>query len=427
MPWNVRPALVVLWGVCWMFYPPQASQLDDYTDENLDYNAGLYLDDPFRGTFLGHPVPDTPLSSQHMTQQNHDIQQPSLIPGASQDYTYLPIPSVYVQEGLLGNGASEHNQLPLGAGDISWNNNQYTPTPTEDSNQPAEGFWNNNQLLPTGTDGTRDNSQLAPTFAGWPWNGSEFPPALPEDQFNLSSSSQSIHPNLTTSNAIVEAGGGLSQLMVTTPWPVRQGLIPCNCTKCNGAPQTKAHRDRVEKPYTCSYPECDKRAGFGAKRDLQNHINSIHEQSEKFFCRAPGCSRSNSSPGNRAFLRLDKLKEHIKSQHEALGPDLLNNLRASHTPARGTAIPAPALRRSASPNSRLGDTSRGIRKRPRSRGRTSSPESEHYAIEGSRGRRKDKEELDRRIVHIEIKLEVLETKVERMKRELEECKRMAAR
>ena len=22
MPWNIRPALLVLWGVCWMFYPP---------------------------------------------------------------------------------------------------------------------------------------------------------------------------------------------------------------------------------------------------------------------------------------------------------------------------------------------------------------------------------------------------------------------
>jgi len=22
MPWNIWPALVVLWGVCWMFYSP---------------------------------------------------------------------------------------------------------------------------------------------------------------------------------------------------------------------------------------------------------------------------------------------------------------------------------------------------------------------------------------------------------------------
>ena len=31
MPWNIRSALVVLWGVCWMFYsPPTALQLDEF-------------------------------------------------------------------------------------------------------------------------------------------------------------------------------------------------------------------------------------------------------------------------------------------------------------------------------------------------------------------------------------------------------------
>jgi hypothetical protein len=36
MPWNIRPALIVLWGVCWMFYTPR-----DYVDPTDTQHAEL--------------------------------------------------------------------------------------------------------------------------------------------------------------------------------------------------------------------------------------------------------------------------------------------------------------------------------------------------------------------------------------------------
>jgi hypothetical protein len=44
MPWNIRPALIVLWGVCWMFYPPQ-----DYVDPSNTQDAELYRNVDFSG------------------------------------------------------------------------------------------------------------------------------------------------------------------------------------------------------------------------------------------------------------------------------------------------------------------------------------------------------------------------------------------
>ncbi|CAN9137554.1 unnamed protein product [Alternaria alternata] len=44
MPWNIRPALIVLWGVCWMFYPPQ-----DYVDPSNTQDAELYRNVDFPG------------------------------------------------------------------------------------------------------------------------------------------------------------------------------------------------------------------------------------------------------------------------------------------------------------------------------------------------------------------------------------------
>ena len=37
MPWNIRPALIVLWGVCWMFYTPQ-----DYVGPTSIQNAEVH-------------------------------------------------------------------------------------------------------------------------------------------------------------------------------------------------------------------------------------------------------------------------------------------------------------------------------------------------------------------------------------------------
>jgi hypothetical protein len=36
MPWNIWPSLVVLWGVCWMFYTPSSHQED--TREQISFN-----------------------------------------------------------------------------------------------------------------------------------------------------------------------------------------------------------------------------------------------------------------------------------------------------------------------------------------------------------------------------------------------------
>jgi ankyrin repeat protein len=47
MPWNIRPALFVLWGVCWMFYTPPATPQPDQShaiwySEPLSINPGKY-------------------------------------------------------------------------------------------------------------------------------------------------------------------------------------------------------------------------------------------------------------------------------------------------------------------------------------------------------------------------------------------------
>lgn len=38
MPWTIWPALVVLWGVCWMFQPPETGSADGIFGQATDYD-----------------------------------------------------------------------------------------------------------------------------------------------------------------------------------------------------------------------------------------------------------------------------------------------------------------------------------------------------------------------------------------------------
>ena len=42
MPWTIWPALVVLWGVCWMFYGPGDADLGELIDFSNEYAFELY-------------------------------------------------------------------------------------------------------------------------------------------------------------------------------------------------------------------------------------------------------------------------------------------------------------------------------------------------------------------------------------------------
>jgi hypothetical protein len=43
MPWEIWPSLVVLWGVCWMFYPPAFYQNGNQRQHPLDYEQLPYF------------------------------------------------------------------------------------------------------------------------------------------------------------------------------------------------------------------------------------------------------------------------------------------------------------------------------------------------------------------------------------------------
>jgi hypothetical protein len=57
MPWNIWPSLVVLWGVCWMFYKEFASNLgDEGPTQTINNATNIVSNDSFQGKFSMQPV-----------------------------------------------------------------------------------------------------------------------------------------------------------------------------------------------------------------------------------------------------------------------------------------------------------------------------------------------------------------------------------
>lgn len=69
----------------------------------------------------------------------------------------------------------------------------------------------------------------------------------------------------------------------------------------------RRHLDRHSRPFTCV--ECSE--SFGAKKDLQRHLDTKHQKEVQVFCTVLGCKR-----GQLGFSRRDNLLKHINNVHE---------------------------------------------------------------------------------------------------------------
>ncbi|CZR59938.1 uncharacterized protein PAC_09833 [Phialocephala subalpina] len=70
------------------------------------------------------------------------------------------------------------------------------------------------------------------------------------------------------------------------------------------------HRRYHDKPEAC--PHCPR--DFGTTKDLNRHINDIHERTKVFYCLETTCKRSRVMRG-KGFPRKDNWRRHMKDAH----------------------------------------------------------------------------------------------------------------
>lgn len=74
---------------------------------------------------------------------------------------------------------------------------------------------------------------------------------------------------------------------------------------------------RHEKPYGCTFPQCDKR--FGSKNDWKRHENSQHYQLESWKCNERS-KTDISELCNRPYSRREQFKSHLSKDHGITDP-----------------------------------------------------------------------------------------------------------
>ncbi|KAL9078855.1 MAG: hypothetical protein Q9157_002225 [Trypethelium eluteriae] len=257
MPWTIWPALVVLWGVCWMFYEPF----------NRDWEPPVFEDEIFGARFSGNLFPYT-----RPGKKTYDL--PDLGTVLSSFDHDVPELRAYDFD-LLGLEQQLQQSIPEPATCLR------TPRSTDFIPTSAPVKPPDNITLPVSAART---TSISPYQAvGAPREAAEArQPEATESQILAT-------PDVSTSINAQPPDGAWS---TTTD-----------------SPQTKPSRNskhgQIER-YLCCYPDCSRSrqgSGFSRKDHLDQHLRGPHKQSSVERVRAKSAAAS-SSRSTAAMSRI---------------------------------------------------------------------------------------------------------------------------
>ncbi|KAH0544754.1 hypothetical protein FGG08_001121 [Glutinoglossum americanum] len=279
MPWNMKTPLLVLWGVCWMFFgatPPLSdSSLSGLTDVGYDpvMQYGGHSDSPSSI----YPGPEQPIS------------QP----------TYSPLQTA----GALAASDAGSSGIMAGIAPLFF-------PPDHWPNLVHQSFMSfmsplSQQVVAGGfSEPIQDPAQDMST--GEPRGTSD---AAAESSAPSNSPLVATHP---------------STVALPRPLPNRssQGLYGCEVQDCiyetHLLSSWQRHMDKHDRPYKCTHPVCSRILGFTYQYGLKRHERQVHKlhqrPGDQQYCPHLDCRRSEG--GKRPFGRKENLEDHIRRIHK---------------------------------------------------------------------------------------------------------------
>lgn len=293
MPWTIWPALMVLWGVCWMFYTPLSPADERQLELSLqDTEWTLFSEAPFGAPFLTNQGISNDSALEGLNSLPNDIEfnhflasresNRALEPFSEQVAPFRSLNEEFSLDfasstDFLGAGASVEHYLATACAD----NHSAVPSPTK-------GLV----VAPT-TGASTETEQTAPP----------------------------------------------SQASVTSTRPVQppqncDGEIICDHIDCSNKNLTftnirdwSKHKNKHERPYKCTVNGCTRTQGFASKGDQIRHERTVHKalysrfstkgstsNETLHFCDEPNCARGPRNE-NSGFNRRDNLMDHMRRRH----------------------------------------------------------------------------------------------------------------
>ncbi|MCJ1325608.1 hypothetical protein MMC10_002271 [Thelotrema lepadinum] len=292
MPWTTWPALVVLWGVCWMFYPGPSSPLsgeDDFENVALS-NSGI--------TLLDISINDQNWGLDYLSGLDYVglAIEPSLL---NSDDSYSAQIST---EARLSNDPIEARLNPPQE-QTSWDQTQIHQFRDFDSIHWIPAAFSSDATIP-------HQSLMARSL-----EAGNKQPANPADQLTLL---LEIEPQ------------GLS---ASPPPPIDPNRQFHSSSKSK-SPESPASTSTKQKRYKCDQADCHQT--FSRPSDLTRHKNTIHLKRTLFPCPEPTCKHAS---GDTPFLRKDHLAQHLKRKNHSAANDAVTSPRPTAT--RGETSEAP--------------------------------------------------------------------------------------
>ncbi|KAH8752890.1 hypothetical protein F5882DRAFT_419559 [Hyaloscypha sp. PMI_1271] len=302
MPWTIWPALVVLWGVCWMF---QAAE-----------NAAVNL--------------EFQLSSEELEQ--------ILFPNSNALINSPGVPS-WANQGISTGVLSEHVDYLLNSFD-GLNGVEFDPMlPSVESYEAPDNI----------------SEHTAPYLEeefplNFPSSINLLEPAPSVDIYSVTASSSQIStaPLHGVEGSVIGLTSGANPQLIETaqshkasttytrpekPPLNSNGEMTCNHSDCSNKNliftnfgKWSKHQNKHDRPFKCSVASCDRIEGFTSKGDQERHERSVHKALSSevgtqsgtslkppYFCDEPDCTRGPGS--NNGFPRKDNLKDHVQRIH----------------------------------------------------------------------------------------------------------------
>jgi hypothetical protein len=395
MPWNIRPALLVLWGVCWMFFyhsstGPRTGEPSTASGTSLPFaNLNSF---PYGNSF----------QCRFRLTYNKEFCVDSQEPAPSQHPSY----SFHHQDNWFSQEPSQTATAP--PGDQLWDSDSKLWSNAVFSFQESQSLEQAtaNDLLQQST--AASSQYLIP---------SNLPTTFPTAQAAMTQTTHTLAPSETPTTP---------DLPVQLPQDSEVRLT-CNRDGCDNVTFQRrsawqTHKDKHDRPFKCDVAGCTHSTGFSSKGILDRHKRTIHKllppdkSSTKlstlvlYYCPEPSCHRSISSSPSNPFTRKDNLNEHIRRKHGDLQPKTSTGIMGDSDPmanSQGLSLPNESARGGSAEAVHATMPSTGKRRRLES-----GPSS--LANPDFSSRSEETEDLKRKIKHLEGELETYKKTVEKL-------------
>ncbi|KAL8692913.1 MAG: hypothetical protein Q9224_003865 [Gallowayella concinna] len=330
-PWNIRPSLVVLWGVCWMFYDNSTRSVKELRQQLEDQEVA--------SSFWPSPTPQCATTNQHPAWLQTDVGAGVSARRNCSNPTFLPAHRHSAPSSLLALSPNLHewDDPPLFPPQHSQRHPQhlasttrgssfgdtaqsYAPSSQQETSQGdyrAATFFSPSLRPPMGpmqnypsphSDVSRDETRSS-NFSVLPSND------VSPDMMFAASPSIASHPSEVSPGRRSEEPPRNPSGQITCIHPKCARELPIFARKC----EWTKHMDKHTRPYVCNLPGCEKVRGFTYSGGLSRHQREVHRQhggpKASYMCPHKDCKRSTGS----GFSRKENLQEHLRRVHCHIG------------------------------------------------------------------------------------------------------------